>query len=68
VIKNRGGPPTPSKKHVIESPLLQLPKLTVGLFTRSDSPLTPAAAVMARGITAAGRKMARARLVASLSA
>jgi DNA-binding transcriptional LysR family regulator len=45
----------------------QLPKLTVGLFTRSDSPLTPAAAVMARGITAAGRKMARARL-ASLSA
>jgi LysR family transcriptional regulator, regulator of abg operon len=43
----------------------KLPGRTVGLFTRADSPLTPAAAAMARGITAAGRKLARVRSAAA---
>jgi LysR family transcriptional regulator, regulator of abg operon len=36
-----------------------LPTLTVGLFSRPDTPLTPAAAAMAQAITAAGHKLAR---------
>lgn len=43
-----------------------LPELPVGLFTRADSPLTPAAAAMAKGIMAAGRKYARIRYAPSV--
>jgi DNA-binding transcriptional LysR family regulator len=37
----------------------KLPGLTVGMFTRSDSPLTPAAAVLAKVVVAASRKLAK---------
>ena len=37
----------------------KLPSLTVGLFLRAGAPLTPAAAALARVMTAAGRKLAR---------
>ncbi len=38
-----------------------LPTLTVGLFTRKDSPLTPAAAALSKAVIAASRKLARKR-------
>jgi DNA-binding transcriptional LysR family regulator len=36
----------------------RLPTLTVGMFTRADSPLTPAAAALAKAVAAASRKLA----------
>ena len=36
-----------------------LASLTVGLFIRSDTPLTPAAAAMARAVTSVGQAVAR---------
>lgn len=38
-----------------------LPSLTVGIITRTDPPLTPAAAAMARAVTAAARRFAQSR-------
>jgi LysR family transcriptional regulator, regulator of abg operon len=38
-----------------------MPSLTVGIITRTDPPLTPAAAAMARAVTAAARHLARSR-------
>jgi len=38
-----------------------LPTLTVGMFTRADSPLTPAAAALAKAVVASSRKLARRR-------
>lgn len=37
----------------------KLPTLTVGMFTRVDSPLTPAAAVLARAIVSSSRKLTK---------
>jgi LysR family transcriptional regulator of abg operon len=46
---------------VQEIPLDQpLPPLIQGVFTRADVPLTPVAAAMARALTAAARRLARA--------
>jgi DNA-binding transcriptional LysR family regulator len=36
----------------------RLPTLTVGMFTRADSPLTPAAAALAKAVVAAARRIA----------
>jgi DNA-binding transcriptional LysR family regulator len=38
-----------------------LPTLTVGIFTRADSRLTPAAEVLAKAVVASSRKLARRR-------
>jgi DNA-binding transcriptional LysR family regulator len=38
-----------------------LPTLTVGMFTRADSPLTPAAAILAKAVVASSRKLAKGR-------
>jgi len=38
-----------------------LPKLTVGMFTRADSPLTPTAAALAKAVVASSRKLAARR-------
>jgi DNA-binding transcriptional LysR family regulator len=38
----------------------RLPAVTHGVFTRSDTPLTPAAAAMAKAVTVAARRLARA--------
>jgi hypothetical protein len=38
-----------------------MPSMTVGLITRTDPPLTPVAAAMARAVTAAARRHARSR-------
>jgi DNA-binding transcriptional LysR family regulator len=38
-----------------------LPTLTVGMFTRADSPLTPAAAELAKAVVASSRKLAKGR-------
>jgi hypothetical protein len=35
------------------------PTLNVGMFTRADAPLTPAAAAMAKAVTAATRALVR---------
>jgi LysR family transcriptional regulator, regulator of abg operon len=37
----------------------KLPTLTVGMFTRADSPLTPAAAALAKAVVASSRKLAK---------
>lgn len=42
----------------VEEPM---PSMTVGIITRTDPPLTPAAAAMARAVTAAARRLARSR-------
>jgi len=39
----------------------EIPSFTVGIFTRADTALTPAAAAMAKAITAAGRAHASSR-------
>jgi LysR family transcriptional regulator, regulator of abg operon len=38
-----------------------IPAPLVGIYTRADTPLTPAAAAMAQGVTATARRLARAR-------
>jgi len=38
-----------------------LPTLTVGMFTRADSPLTPVAAALAKAVVASSRKLAGRR-------
>jgi LysR family transcriptional regulator, regulator of abg operon len=38
-----------------------MPSMTVGIITRTDPPLTPVAAAMARAVTAAARRLARSR-------
>jgi hypothetical protein len=38
-----------------------MPSMTVGIIARTDPPLTPVAAAMARAVTAAARRYARSR-------
>jgi DNA-binding transcriptional LysR family regulator len=46
--------------HVFDIPETLL-SLTVGIFTRADSPLTPAAAALAKAVAASSRKLAKGR-------
>ena len=55
--------PTPLVRDSLEEIVVTepLPSLTVGLITRTDPPLTRAAAAMARAVMAAARRVAHAR-------